>query len=678
MARPFGTLGDFFPDTDIRCRIRGCENVCHFSGEEVLHNVASGRNPRPEKMCDACFELYQKLEDRHIPCARPGCGNTWVLNRFQQLEAMRQGRQIEAPKGFCPQCRQTMRDQGDLEVPCRMRGCTGSWTWPARERLLNPDASPPRRMCDSCFQKLRDLRDMEVPCRVRGCTGTWLWNRYQQLEHLLAGKPLDRPSRRMCAACFEAFAKLQDIQVPCRVRECPSTWTYTVYEQLERRLAEGEEGATPERMCPDCYAFYNSAVDRDIPCRNRGCTGTWVLTRATQLRLKIKRVTRTPARMCDACRDRLAALEDREIKCCVPGCSRTWGYRAVDQLRDHLAGRQEAPGRRCRECEAFLAEHQAVVLHCDYCGKDIQWSGYEQLLCERGTFQKPTRCPECTGQALALERPREPEKLEHHLVVRIPSAGRWHEDDLIRDWPPRMTHDVVDRVERADIRIVCIGDELTYSLDDLDQSWPHLLEKRLEEHFAPQRRVAVVNAGIAFCNTARGVVRIPRDIVPFSPHLVVFSFSLADARLYRHRDEREWRPVVSQEEALAAFERMAEKLRRLPCKSLYWTPHPIFPDWDDESTVPRGADREWAQAQTTALEQILRVARQCCIRYDIPTLDVRARFEVNGTRSARKWMSNWYLHNEVGSRNIATWIAEQILRDGLVPLTAHEPDAEEE
>jgi hypothetical protein len=672
-----GSLGELFPDKDLRCRIRGCNNVWRFSGEDALRSVALGKSARPERMCDECFEAFLTLEDKEVPCSREGCTATWTWNRFQQLEGRRQGRGDAPPSGLCRDCQQKLREIGDLEVPCRMKGCQRTWSWRARERLLGDPEKPPRRLCGDCFEKLRDLQDGAVPCRLRGCTNTWSWNRFQQLEHLLAGKPLDKPPRKMCDACFAAFQQLQDQPQPCKVKECSGTWTYTAYEQLERRLAEGENAAVPERFCPECFAFYNGAVDQEVPCRNRGCRNTWTYTRSMQLRMRLRGLHRPPARACEACQEKLKALQDREIKCIVPGCSRTWTYAAPDQLRDQLTGRLEAPGRRCRECETFLTEHQSVTIPCVHCGKDIPWSGYEQLLCELGTFKKPSQCLDCTEQLLALGRRREPERLEHHLIIRVPSAGRWHEDEIIRERPLRMTHDILERMEQADLRIVCIGDEQTYSLDDEELSWPNLLQQRLCEQYGGDGKVAVLNAGIAFCTTAQGVVRFPRDVVPFQPHLVAFSFSLADARLYWHREEKAWRLEHSPEEMLAAFERFSECLKRLSGKALYWTPNPVFPAEQGTGEAMRPAeDRShlaWANAQTAALEQALRVSHQCCSRYAIPMLDVRARFEVNGTKSARKWLGSWYLHNEIGARNIATWMAEYAVREGLLPPPRQAP-----
>ena len=49
-------------------------------------------------------------------------------------------------------------------------------------------------------------------------------------------------------------------------------------------------------------------------------------------------------------------------------------------------------------------------------------------------------------------------------------------------------------------------------------------------------------------------------------------------------------------------------------------------------------------------------------------LDIHARFEVNGTRSAKRWMADWCCHNETGAQNIARWFKEYLLKEHLLPV----------
>ena len=134
-------------------------------------------------------------------------------------------------------------------------------TWTARDQLEAAGKPAPRRLCEECFQTLHTLEDRQLPCRIKSCTNTVLWNRYQQLEYLKAGRSLEEPPRRLCDVCLARSAKLQEQEKPCRIHGCKNTWTWRVYDQLEALAAtpEGQEPTAPNRMCNDCFSFYNSA-----------------------------------------------------------------------------------------------------------------------------------------------------------------------------------------------------------------------------------------------------------------------------------------------------------------------------------------------------------------------------------------------------------------------------------
>ena len=662
MGKAFGSLGDFFPDTDIRCRVRGCNNVWQISGEDALRNVARGRQARPERMCDECYAKFMALEDIELPCMKTGCENTWTWNRFQQLEHSLAGRPADRPpKGLCKSCRDQVNDGQDQEVPCRMKGCTKTWTWYRRSQVLSDDKKPPRRLCHDCFEKLKIIEDRQVPCRMKGCEGTWLWNRFQQLEHQLAGKDLDKPPKRMCQQCFERFRDLVDREEPCRVSGCNRTWTYRAYDQLERILEESPEAGPPERMCQECYLFYSQAEDREIRCRNRGCEGTWTYTRNAQLHDWIRGNEKPAPRACDACNEKLAALEPRQIECMVPGCANTWTYEPPDQLRDQLQGRAAPPARRCKGCDEFLATHEAVTIPCQSCGQPIQWSGYEQLLHSLDTFVKPTHCPSCNEQKMMLGRPPEPELREHHLVIRVPGSGRWHEDELARNWPRHLTPAVIAKAEKADIRIVAIGDDLTYCADEHDDTWTAMLETQLSAKLG--KDVVVVNAGMPGCTTRQGLLRLGRDLLPFQPHAVLFSFVFADAWLDPHGSGDEFRRRQPLEQTLADMERLWHEMARLPGQAVYWTANPLFPENAEEEFGKPSP--HWIRAQTEAMDHLLRQARLYCVERHMPMADFHSRFIVNGRHSAQKWMQDWYRPNRLGAANIAAWFADFLVNGKL-------------
>ena len=213
----FGNIGDSFPEKDVKCRVRGCNNLIHISSQEVMRDAVRGK-ARPARMCDECIAKFNELEDKEMPCSKPGCTGTWIWNRYQQLEAIRMGRTNFTPRGFCQACHEEMKEAQDIQIPCRIKGCKNTWTLTARDQLELGEKAIPRKLCDECFHLLNTLADKELKCRVSGCDHTWTWTRFQQLEHIRAGKSLDNPPSRMCQHCFDIFKGLTSQEQPCRIR----------------------------------------------------------------------------------------------------------------------------------------------------------------------------------------------------------------------------------------------------------------------------------------------------------------------------------------------------------------------------------------------------------------------------------------------------------------------------
>jgi hypothetical protein len=669
LGNSFGSLGDLFPETMVPCRIRGCKNVLRISGDEAMRNVAKGKSKQAERMCDECFARLHTLEDLEQPCSKSGCEGTWVWNRFQQLEYIAQERELIPPKGLCQACRNAAKNIPAQQLPCRLKGCSNTWTWTARNQVEAEGKAAPRRLCDECFSMLNSLQDRELPCRVRGCGRSQTWNRYQQLEYIRSGKSLDNPPQRMCNECFKQFNSLKNAEQPCKIHGCKNTWTYSAYEQLElqRTSPEGETAAVPSRMCKTCFDFFNNAKDLEQPCRIRGCKHSWTWTRSMQLFAKVRGQQRAPARLCELCNSTLKTLSDREEPCMVQGCSGSWLYKAEEQLKDQCQGKG-TPQKRCALCQDFLSQHQPEELQCKQCGKNISWSVQEQLLCQLGTFNKPERCADCIGDEIAAMRSPEPEASASRPVIRIPNAGPWTEHSATRDWAPRMSSELIDRMERAAIRVVCIGDEMTLSAENEDESWPKLLEARLQAREASKRQVCVFNAGMTGTSTALGVKRFLRDIAPFTPHLVVFSFAFTDARFPLHSTE------LGNDELQKRLERLTKDfvafdalLEEYELKALCWLPNPIFPNDAPDDQFDPERHRQWAYTQQLLFDSVLRLRRQNCQKAGLPFLDARSLFEINGTHSARKWMGSWFLHNHIGAQNIAAWIESEIQNKELLP-----------
>ena len=43
-------------------------------------------------------------------------------------------------------------------------------------------------------------------------------------------------------------------------------------------------------------------------------------------------------------------------------------------------------------------------------------------------------------------------------------------------------------------------------------------------------------------------------------------------------------------------------------------------------------------------------------------------FEAAGSESLKRWLSSWYLPNDIGSGNIANWLDAAIVTEKLLPL----------
>ena len=678
MGSNFGNLGDFFPETEVKCRIRGCGNMIRVSKEEVIQKLASGKNPRPEKMCEECYAIFQTLEDKTLPCSTEGCDGTWVWNRHAQLEAMRKQKTDNPapPHGLCEKCRAEASKVEPQERPCRLRGCKNTWTWTAREQIASGGKPPAPRLCDECFNLLKPLKDDYLPCRIKGCKNSVLWTRYQQLEHIKSGKSLDNPPRRMCDECFKKFNELKDETRPCKINGCKGTWTLTAYEQLEviRSTPEGQEPVMPQRMCKECFDFYANAKDIEVPCQNKACTNKWVWTRSMQLGAHVHGNNHTPVRLCEDCVKAFMSLKDEERPCSVQGCNGTWTYTVKDQIRDKCNQREE-PKRRCASCQEFLQNHKAEDLTCERCGATFKWSVQEQLQVHLGNFAKPTLCSACATKEIGAASPAGEIKIVSRPVIHIPTSGPWNGDEVIRDRPVRMDHAAVAAMENAKIRVVCIGDEQTLSMDDAEKSWPALLENSLQKRFQTKGKLSVLNVGIKGCGTAQGVARIARDITPFNPHLAVFSFTWGDAKLPVNKTLDEEAMAARLTAVNTAFEEFVAAFKETGTKLLCWLPNPVYPQNSGEKAFDSEAFKAWADCQVKLYESLTNQVRQNCKRFDIPLVDGHALFEVGGTHTAQKWMSNWFMHNEQGAANIANWIEDAIVKNKLIDADAFEDEA---
>jgi hypothetical protein len=155
-------------------------------------------------------------------------------------------------------------------------------------------------------------------------------------------------------------------------------------------------------------------------------------------------------------------------------------------------------------------------------------------------------------------------------------------------------------------------------------------------------------------------------VKPFQPHVVLFSFVLADAWLDPNSGTGDnFRSRYPEEQVVADMNRFWREVSSLAGKAVYWTPNPIFPEnAGDEFGKP---SPRWVRAQTEAMDRTLLQARHCCLDHGVEMADFHLRFSVNGSHSAQKWMGDWYRHNLAGATNIAAWFADFLVSGNLLP-----------
>ncbi len=688
MNNSLANLGDFFPEQQLECAIPGCDSLCLDASERPRETRDTGQSETlPTPVCEECEELFTQLQDRNVPCSRADCENSWLWTRKAQLTAWRKSRdknnddQPAPPQALCSACREEAAALGDLEVECEVEGCPRTWRWLAERRLISETGVPEPEMCSRCRESLSRLRDREIECALDGCRNKWLWSAHQQLAAMAANgtdKP-GSPPRELCESCRSKLAGLEDRRIPCRVKGCQRTWILSAEAQLQYQLIHGEDqdpAAELSRMCDECHAFLEQAKPQPVECRMQGCRKTWIYSPRRQLNDFARGRKHPPALLCEMCRKTLNSLQAMECECDIPGCRKTWIWEPEEQLRESLRRRRPArevrpPRKRCQDCDQFLLQQKTMKLSCNDCGAEVSWSPFEQLLHQIGTFAKPMRCSECATGAAATKNKSRPEDFIRHSpnqVFQIPARGAWQKEPLIQHRPAGISHDTLNRLEKADVRIITLGDELTASPHP---DWPLLLEQSLNHQLRDlATEVAVANAGINETGSRLARLRLERDVKPFKPHLVIVSFVLADSFFppedLKQKEDKETQATAGTEPNQSQ-ERLLQALQELRCNLLYWLPNPIFPQ---QHPVFEDGEKKrlWANQMESRYRRTRAHVSHLCHARNIPVLDVGARFEVNGRRSAEKWMKDAFHPNEAGNRNLANWLAETILHEKLLPL----------
>jgi lysophospholipase L1-like esterase len=72
-------------------------------------------------------------------------------------------------------------------------------------------------------------------------------------------------------------------------------------------------------------------------------------------------------------------------------------------------------------------------------------------------------------------------------------------------------------------RIVALGESTTFgiTLNAEDRPWPELLEQMIREQLKPRQPVEVINASIAGLSLRHNLLRLPEDILPLKPDMII-------------------------------------------------------------------------------------------------------------------------------------------------------------
>jgi hypothetical protein len=355
--------------------------------------------------------LRDALVGREVPCRVRGCDRTWLWSKDELAQAMSRG-ETQPPKRMCPTCHGHYEAAQDQTVPCSRTGCEGTWVWPRMPQLEHwlkagrPAELPPvpRGLCASCRQSVQSKLDREVPCRLRGCDGTWTWSAKAQVLAVGETEEVDpQPPKRLCPRCEEELHGLSDQQVPCRVRGCANAWSWTRWSQLEAIRAGKTEAGPPPRMCDRCAGHTADFKDIELPCRVRGCKNTWTWNARGQLEHELSGEADKPKRMCASCLERYSHLEDREVPCKRPGCKNSWTWKRGAQL----GKRKRPPPRFCDGCEAEMGKLHDIEVHCenDGCPGKWVWTRAAQLI--SGARKPPHHMCEACIEFLRTAQPKE-------------------------------------------------------------------------------------------------------------------------------------------------------------------------------------------------------------------------------------------------------------------------------
>jgi hypothetical protein len=268
----------------------------------------------------------------------------------------------------------------------------------------------------------------------------------------------------MCESCFDAFAKMKDIERPCRKAGCKRTWTDKRGAQLAR-LVRGRTGDPYPQYCTECQKELGDLEDREVTCKTDGCTGTWTWTREQQLAAGVRPMPRAEAELeagpataevageaaATAAVPLIAAVETIDAtatstetpvvtaaEASAPATEQpatevaasgtvVGAPQAAQNDRGRRGGRGgrnrrgrkqrviQPPERLCHACAEFLKDKKTLEIPCQQCATPIYWPPESQLQTHLGNWATPAMCGACKRDATEAARRAAKEAIRHQI-----------------------------------------------------------------------------------------------------------------------------------------------------------------------------------------------------------------------------------------------------------------------
>jgi len=471
MCEPCRKKAETLRDETRNCDRAGCAETWVWPADAQLRAFAAGK-PAPKRLCDSCEGRLAALSDQEIPCSVEGCQRKGIFSARDQLLLGAPEVAVTAPSAMCQACAGVYGKIKDRAVPCAVRACRNKWSWSKDAQIQAYAAGlpneAPKRLCESCQTSLGELAEKPVRCRTSGCKNTWAWSVREQLDVFQPGKPLPKPVHRMCQRCLETFAKLKDVERPCRRPGCKRTWTDKRGAQLARAV-RGKTGDPFPRYCSECEKELGDLQDRQVRCKTDGCPGTWTWSREAQLAAGVRplpplenegaaeRKPKVPSVVIvgappleltsatvvqasdvapgvesddtdgiEAGADKASAVEPSAesaatgagedkgpVAASGPSDKPQGGPGGKKRRRRHRRREVHAPARRCEACIEFLRDRKTLEIPCQQCATLIFWPPESQLQTKLGHWAHPTLCGACKRDLTEAARAAQREALRH-------------------------------------------------------------------------------------------------------------------------------------------------------------------------------------------------------------------------------------------------------------------------